>query len=470
MLSDVVDLRWGGEAPAFGRGAFPADLARAAALHDPAIGPFLVRLGLVYRSLGVLLLDTPVHWDPAQGAFAIGRNQHAALQTRLSRARAARGRPIERARCGIAERLARPPFGGAVADLLGSEARRVPEADAVVFAPDASEPRADGLPEAAAFHSIALPRSLTLKIEPTTRCNFGCGFCYGRHLEQGDLSEGVFDAVLGRFPDLPAVELTGEGEPLLNKEIYGFVARLSRRGVYTHLTTNGSALNERNVGRLLHAGLRSLAVSMESLHPGTFARFRPGGDVEQVMAGIHRVVAMKRARGADLTVSLWTTLLRNTIHEVPAFVRFAESAGIDHFECFQTLNPLPSYVRFYDRHLLDNMLTDEECQSLAADPEVHPLVRQALVHASAAYRQTSCGIFMDTSMVNWQGEMTPCCLLKFPDTQSLGNLRRESLAAVWAKPAFETFRFALQHGIVLETCRGCPDVASARSDWEDDPC
>lgn len=470
MLTDVVDLHWQGDVPATGRGAFPAELERAAELHDPSTGPFLVRIGLIYRSLGVILLDTPVHWAPAQRAFLIGERQGAILRQRLARSRAASGLPVETARCGIAERLARPPFSGAVADLLGSGPRSVPEADAIVFTPDGAERQDDGLPDAAAFHSIAMPRSLTLKIEPTTRCNFHCGFCYGRHLKQGDLSEDAFDAVLSRFPDLQAVELTGEGEPLLNKKIYGFVERLSRRGIYTHLTTNGSALNEHNIARLLDAGLRSLAVSMESLVPTTFARFRPGGDADEVIAGIRRVVAMKRARGADLTVSLWTTLMRDTIHEIPAFRHFAESAGIDHFECFQTLNPLPSYVRFYDRHLLDNMLSEDECRQMAADPGIDPQVRQALTHATAVYRQTSCGIFMDTVMVNWQGEMTPCCLLKFPDTPSLGNLRRESLEDIWAKPVFGTFRFALQHGIVLEACRGCPDVSSARSDWEADPC
>jgi DNA-binding NarL/FixJ family response regulator len=34
------------------------------------------------------------------------------------------------------------------------------------------------------------------QIEPTTRCNFTCGFCCGRHMDQTDLDYGRFEAIV----------------------------------------------------------------------------------------------------------------------------------------------------------------------------------------------------------------------------------------------------------------------------------
>ena len=39
-----------------------------------------------------------------------------------------------------------------------------------------------------------------LEIEPTTRCNFTCGFCVGRHMVQQDVNLGTFQAALEAFP------------------------------------------------------------------------------------------------------------------------------------------------------------------------------------------------------------------------------------------------------------------------------
>ena len=51
-----------------------------------------------------------------------------------------------------------------------------------------------------------------LQVEPTTRCNFVCGFCCGRAMDQSDLSFEAFEQMLARFPDLERLELHGEGE------------------------------------------------------------------------------------------------------------------------------------------------------------------------------------------------------------------------------------------------------------------
>ena len=62
------------------------------------------------------------------------------------------------------------------------------------------------------------------QIEPTTRCNFTCGFCVGRSMSQGDLSLESFSKILELHPDLEHIELQGEGEPTLNRDFVKMLA------------------------------------------------------------------------------------------------------------------------------------------------------------------------------------------------------------------------------------------------------
>ena len=50
-----------------------------------------------------------------------------------------------------------------------------------------------------------------LQVEPTSRCNFTCGFCVGRHLDQSDLDLETFREALAQLPDLERLERHGEG-------------------------------------------------------------------------------------------------------------------------------------------------------------------------------------------------------------------------------------------------------------------
>ncbi len=199
---------------------------------------------------------------------------------------------------------------------------------------------------------------------------------------------------------------------------------------------------------------------MESLDPDRFTRFRPGGNLARVLEGLRRAVAARDERGAPLIISIWTTVLRETLGEVERFHALAAELGVD-LQFFQVLNPMPSYTRFYDESLRANMLGVDEIRALIADPATPERTRAALADALWPYRQTSCSIFMHTLMINWRGELTPCCLLKAPDFLPFGDIVTEGLAQVWAEPRFARFRFALAHGIVPASCEGCPDVAAA---------
>ncbi|MGB8769958.1 MAG: radical SAM protein [Candidatus Korobacteraceae bacterium] len=369
--------------------------------------------------------------------------------------------PLSEPRTGIGEKVSDPYFGPALWTAMGKEtAKYSPIANGLVFN-DEPQGEANGeLPDAILFHSTDLPGQITMKLEPTTRCNFQCEFCYGRYLKQTNLSQDGLIEVLDHVPGLRSVELTGEGEPLMVREIFEFLHECRKRSLWTHITCNGSMLTEKNVRRLLATGLNSLAVSLESLNPERFARIRPGGRLEQVLKGIGLVESVRHAERIPLATQLWVTILRDTVAEIPNIVRFGAEAGIDTVG-FQFLNPMASYRRFYPPALMANLLSAEEAGAIISDPGTPAETAAALAGALRIYWGKTCGIFMSTVMADAEGRVSPCCLLKPPDYAEFGNLKSQSLEDIWRNPRFERFRFALQHGIVLRSCTDCPYVASA---------
>src|SRR5262245_53995975 len=99
---------------------------------------------------------------------------------------------------------------------------------------------------------------LHVEIEPTNQCNTRCLPCphetITRPSGQVDLEtyRHVIDQVQALTPDF-SVEYAGMGEPLLNPLIYEFVSLIPQH-LTTSLTTNASALTERNALRLVEAG------------------------------------------------------------------------------------------------------------------------------------------------------------------------------------------------------------------------
>src|SRR5262245_23353808 len=111
-----------------------------------------------------------------------------------------------------------------------------------------------------------------VQIEPTTRCNFTCGFCSGRHMPQTDLDYDLFEETLERLPGLKHLELQGEGEPLMHPRFFDMLEAAQRRDVSTYFITNGSFLDRTTVERILLAGVKHIAVSIESPDADTFRR------------------------------------------------------------------------------------------------------------------------------------------------------------------------------------------------------
>jgi cyclic pyranopterin phosphate synthase len=131
-----------------------------------------------------------------------------------------------------------------------------------------------------------------LRVSITDRCNFRCAYCMPEEgmkwLPRDELLTyeeiaRVARVCVERF-GFESVRITG-GEPLVRAHVTRLVEMLAPLGVDIAMTTNGVKLPEL-AHDLVHAGLRRINVSLDSLRPERFLALTKRDELVRVLAGI----------------------------------------------------------------------------------------------------------------------------------------------------------------------------------------
>lgn len=161
------------------------------------------------------------------------------------------------------------------------------------------------------------------------RCNLACRHCYSISADTdfpGELATGEVFAVmddLKRF-GVPVLILSG-GEPLLRPDLYAIADRAKSMGFYVGLSTNGTLIDESNIGRIAAAGFDYLGVSLDGIGD-THDHFRR-------MQGAFRrsLRALRLARDAGIKAGVRFTLTQDNQRDLAAVLELVEREGIDKF-------------------------------------------------------------------------------------------------------------------------------------------
>ena len=123
--------------------------------------------------------------------------------------------------------------------------------------------------------------------------------------------------------------LHGVGEPMLVKNLPKMVRYLKDRGTYVLFNTNGTVLNEKNGRALIDAGLDELRVSLDASNAKSFLAIRGKDYFGRILKNVRAFRNMQEREGKERPrVSAWLTGLKETIAELPAFVKVAAEIGV----------------------------------------------------------------------------------------------------------------------------------------------
>ena len=317
-----------------------------------------------------------------------------------------------------------------------------------------------------------LPR--TLYIETSNRCNSRCQTCpltfFGSQGGAHDLSFEEFRRIVDQAPNLQRVVLHGIGEPLLNHHLPAMIRYLKERGVYTLFNSNAILLTKKWRELLLDSGLDELRASLDAATPETYQAIRGVPLHDRIVRNIGDFIAARQARGqATPKVSVWFTVMRENLEELPAVARIVTSLGADEFYVQRLVyfeRGLATEAQSIYRHLTtrETALIDEAediCRAagigFAASGGNDP--HESFAGEAGARPWLACNRPWYLASVTAHGDVLPCCFAPFITNDlapvTLGNVLRERLADVWNGPAYQDFRRRFQQDDPCSICANC---------------
>ncbi len=309
--------------------------------------------------------------------------------------------------------------------------------------------RLDGEPP---FPAIAFAQ-----IDPTSVCDLHCTFCVGRDWVQAHMTTEMFDSVVAQLPGLKYVQLQGEGEPMLARRFWRSLEALRVRGTDVGFTTNGRHLTESAVERLVALGVRTIAVSIDSLDPVLYRQLR-GDDVTPAVQGLHRLA---EARSAEMDVFVTSVLTRATFDTFAEVIDLSQQLGLSPPSC-QGLQQNPSYVQHYRGLTIEadglNALQQEWVKDYLGRRSSARLDAglQSYYEAitAAAESEDRCPFVRSSIHVRFDGAIFPCCFMK-EDNQALGNVRSVRLDNFSISSLRSQLLQEIQTGQTPVKCRQC---------------
>lgn len=306
--------------------------------------------------------------------------------------------------------------------------------------------------------AIPLDTPYSIYVFPSTYCNFKCVYCahmfppeiikekYG--LERNNMSLDTFKETIAQIAEFPQpirlLSLTGQGEPLMNKNIAEMVsiAKAANVAERIEIISNGRLLSKKMAGNLIDAGLDTLRISLQGLNSKKYQDI--GGvkvDFDEFHANIRYFYQNKR--NTELFVKIMDVTL-DPGEEVLFYEKFGDCADRMYVE-----RMLPAYAGVT---LTDGMQVDyDRYGRKITHRKVCPLAFYML------------GVFPE-------GDVEPCDTIYKPII--LGNVHNKRLVDMWRGDELRQFRTQHLRGERHDNpkCANCnaPDDVAHLEDILDD--
>ena len=278
------------------------------------------------------------------------------------------------------------------------------------------------------FRAACLPA--IVQLEPTNHCNLACPLCPAgrnelgrprRHMKLDEFSRVVDDAQ----DYLMLLVMWSWGEPFLNPALPEMIAYAAERDIRTVTSTNAQLLaDEAYIERILTSGLSTLIVAIDSLHDEGYQVYRKRGNLKRAVAGLDRLVAMKRKLRSKTLINLRMVVMRHNESEIDALTELGRRAGADCFT-LKTVNP--------------------SCGPTASDAELVPLDprKRRFVYEKGTWdrvrSESPCERIWMMANVCADGSVVPCCS-DYDASMKVGNAFERSFTEIWTSPEYAELR------------------------------
>ena len=292
-----------------------------------------------------------------------------------------------------------------------------------------------------------------LMVEPTNYCNLKCPLCPSGNGQmtrgRGQMGVDDFKALIDEVGEhLILLMLWNQGEPFINRGLVEMIRYARDRNIPTLTSTNGHYIRTPEEARaLVESGLEEIIFSLDGVDQETYERYRVGGDMERVLAGVRLLVQAREELGANRpVVNLQFIVMKHNEGDLARAESLAGELLVPGFDKF-----LVKTAQVY---------TDEEAKTFLPIQAEYQRYERSESGELAVKGQPvrGCKVLWYSSMVNWNGAVAPCCFDKNVDfgMGQAGNGR--SFGEIWDSRVYMDFRRKiLADRKSVDMCRNCSE-------------
>ena len=305
----------------------------------------------------------------------------------------------------------------------------------------------------------------------TYRCNLRCSMCelYKRPIEyekmgKKELTTEEMKVVIDDFAAIrtAGIGFTG-GEPLLRGDMPELIAYAKNKGMITHMSSNGFAINEKVAKKLMGSGLDAIGFSLDGSTKETHDGIRGiSGSYDRVINAISIFNKLNKTAKKKIIIVVVTVISTLNLHEIKDIVYTLKKMGVDKisFIPFHDIGVLSDGTQKMERHRI------EKSDLKRLDDVIEELIRiskkESIIDSSESYLRMFKYCFRDrpapipcyagyaTLAIDGYGDIYPC----FPFAEiglkgHVTNVRDISLKDYWKSKKMQGVRESIRE------CRKC---------------
>jgi heme b synthase len=306
--------------------------------------------------------------------------------------------------------------------------------------------------------------------ETTSDCNLTCRHCRRLDVDaeaaRNDLTTDQAKKLIAGIREVgrPILVLSG-GEPLMRPDLFELAGSARDAGLPVALATNGTLIDDAMADRIVAAGIRRVAISIDGADAATHDDFRGlPGSLQQALEGFDRL----HRRGMSMQINC--TVTQHNVHQLDRLYDLALSHGADALHLFM-LVPVGCGVQIAETNMLSAGRYEQVLRWLhkrghegklqvkaTCAPHFYRILQQEAEKSGGRLQgpregmaavTRGCLAGLGVCFVSHTGEVFPCGYLPV----SAGNIRAQPLAEIWRNA--EVFEQLRDFDALVGKCRVC---------------
>lgn len=276
---------------------------------------------------------------------------------------------------------------------------------------------------------------IEIEISPSGACNHRCIFCAVDYLgyQPDFLDKDIIlrDILQMRKKGLKSVICSGEGEPLLNKDMPAIANGIKACGVDVAMSSNAALFIKEKAEECL-AAFTWVRFSVASMEEESYYKIQRGkaGDLDRVKTNLADAVKVKRDQKLKTTLGVQCLLLPDNIDHLTDMAKQLREIGVDYL----TIKPYSQHLHSENTFQIDyNILLELEQEIKQYMTEDFSIYFRAnamkKMHHEKCYQQCYGLPFM--THIDAKGNVWPCVAHIGTEEFCYGNIYEQTFEEIW---------------------------------------